>query len=222
MPSSQKKKLKDIRQRQSSELFHYKYILPVPVSLVRAFAELSSFDPDSVAQAMLSAMTHSGTKERQSVDDSSSDSSSSQSSTFETSPSKWGQNSASKLTPMERESPNSHILKNDKTPRMGVEKSSLDDSPKDSDDHADSPIDKSWLPTLVTFSLSATYAAKRKLKMWYTQSLHLQTSQAGNHPLSKTFSALTRSHWTYSVQLWLHFRQIALITRKSLSTAQSH
>jgi hypothetical protein len=83
-----KKKLKDIRQRQSSELFHYKYILPVPVSLVRAFAELSSFDPDSVAQAMLSAMTHSGTKERQSVDDSSSDSSSSQSSTFETSPSK--------------------------------------------------------------------------------------------------------------------------------------
>ena len=130
--------------RGLTELFHFKNIIPVPVSLVRAFINLENFDPDSVAQALLSAMTNSKTDDSSSSDDSSSVDSSSESSSSDSISLEREKDRASSTTPKSSSSPKS--LSDAETPKTRSGKQPHIESPKDSEDHQISnPIDKSWV-----------------------------------------------------------------------------
>ncbi len=102
-----KKPLKDMPSRGLTELFHFKNIIPVPVSLVHAFIQLEKFDPDLVAQALLSAMTNSKTDDSSSSDDSLSVDSSSESSSSGSISSEREKNRESNTTPKGSSSPKS-------------------------------------------------------------------------------------------------------------------
>jgi hypothetical protein len=138
-----KKTLKDMPSRGLTELFHFKNIIPVQVSLVWAFVNLESFDPDSVAQALLSAMI-SKTDDSLSSKDSSSEDSSSKSSSSDSISLEQEKNQASNATP---KSTSSHKSPSDaKTPKTRSGRQPRNESPKDSEDHQISnPIDKSWV-----------------------------------------------------------------------------
>jgi len=168
--------------------YQYKNIMPVPIALVRSFTNLSSFGPDSVAQAFLAALSSPKSDEKTANYDDDSSENHFQEDTARD-PNASDDSKYQRRTPRDQSSvlPASVFRElAEETSSQNMENLPTMNLPSKNRQiiQKSSPSTNHGSQTLITSFIFSIYVARRKSKMWFTQSPTHLTSLIGNHQSS--------------------------------------